>query len=283
MNEELTQVYHWLTSNKLTLNLKKSNYVIFRPYQKKVSFTPKLFIRNASTNRNSQLECKDFVKYLGVLIDHKLSWNNHINTILLKISRTVGLLSKLRHFVPLNTLVSIYRSLIAPYIRYGLVAWGQTSKKQLNKLLILQKRVLHFIHFANPRDHAIPLFINTKILPVNFLYYQLLAEAMFDVSNNVVPTNIQELFLPLSRVHSYNTRSSKSQNFYVMKSNREIQKNSFSRIDAKLWNHLPTEIRTSPKQKFKSKIRSLLFDILETGDTYYDLDEITFEMKKRTF
>ena len=89
----------------------------------------------------------------------------------------------------------------------------QTSKKQLNKLLILQKRALRFIHFANLRDHAIPLFINTNILPVNFLYYQLLAEAMFDVSNNVVPTNIQELFLPLSRVHSYNTRSSKSQNF----------------------------------------------------------------------
>ena len=133
------------------------------------------------------------------------------------------------------------------------------------------------------RGQAIPLFINTKILPVNFLYYQLLAETMFDVSNNVVPTNIQELFLPLSRVHSYNTRSSKCQNFYVMKCNLEIQKNSFSRIGAKLWNHLPTEIRTSPKQKFKSKIRSLLFDILESGDTYYDLDEIILEMKKRTF
>ena len=155
------------------------------------------------------------------------------------------------------------------------------AKKQLNKLLILQKRALRFIHFANPRDHAIPLLINTKILPVNFLYYQLLVEAMFDVSNNVIPTNIQELFLPLSRVHSYNT--TKSQNVYVIKSNLEIQKNSFSRIGAKLWNHLPTEIRTSPKHKFKSKIRSLLFDILETGDTYYHLDEIIFDMKKRTF
>ena len=68
-----------------------------------------------------------------------------------------------------------------------------------------------------------------------------------------------------------------------MKSNLEIQKNFFSRIVAKLWNHRPTEIRTSLKQKFKSKIRSLLFDVLETGDTYYDLDEIIFEMKKRTF
>ena len=113
--------------------------------------------------------------------------------------------------------------MIAPYLRYGLIAWGQASKSQLNKLLVLQKRALRFIHFAKPRDHAIPLFINTKILPINFLYYQLLAETMSDLRNNLVPTNIQELFLPLSRVHSYGTRSSTSQSFYIKKSNLEIQ------------------------------------------------------------
>ena len=61
----------------------------------------------------------------------------------------------------------------------------------------MQKRALRFIHFAKPLDHAILLFINTKILPINFLHHQLLAETMSDVSNNLVPTNIQELFLPL--------------------------------------------------------------------------------------
>ena len=168
------------------------------------------------------------MEYLRVLIDYKLSWNNHIDTILLKIRRTVGLLLKLRHFVPFSTLISIYHSLIAPYLQYSLIAWGQASKSQLNKLLVLQKRALHFIHFAKPCDHAIPLFINTKILPINFLYYQLLSETTSDVRNNLVPTNIQELFLPLSHVHSYGTRSSTSQNFYIKKSNLEIQKNSFS-------------------------------------------------------
>ena len=67
---------------------------------------------------------------------------------------------------PYSTLISIYHSLIAPYLRYGLIAWGQASKSQLNKLLVLRKRALRFIHFAKPRDHAIPLFINTKILPI---------------------------------------------------------------------------------------------------------------------
>ena len=158
--------------------------------------------------------------------------------------------------------------------------WGQASKSQLNKLLVLQKRALRFIFFAKPRDHDIPLFINTKILPINFLYYQLLAETMFDVSNNLVPTNIQQLFLQLSHVHSYGTRSSTSENFYIKKSNLEILKNSFSRLGAKLWNEIPTKLRTLSKRKFKFNIRALLLDILETGDTYYEIDEIILKMKK---
>ena len=81
-----------------------------------------------------------------------------------------------------------------------------------------------FIHFAKPRDHAIPLFNNTKIIPINFLHYQLLAETMSDVRNNLLPTNIQELVRPLSRVHSYGTRSSTSQSFYIKKLNLEIQR-----------------------------------------------------------
>ena len=199
--------------------------LFFCPNQKKLLFTPKLFIYDPSTNKHKQLECREFVKYLGVLIDYKLSWNNHIDTIFLKISRTVGLLSKLRHFVPFSTLISIYHSLLAPYLRYGLIALGQASKSQLNKLLVLQKCALRFIPFAKPRDHAIPLFINTRILPINFLYYQLLAETISDVSNNLVPTIIQELFLPLSCVHSYSNGLSTSQNFYIKKLNLEIKKN----------------------------------------------------------
>ena len=95
---------------------------------------------------------KIFVKqntYRNVFIDYKLSWKNHIGSVALKISKTIGLLSKLRHFVPTHTLINIYNSLIAPYLSYGLVAWGQASKNELDKLLILQKCALRFIFFAN--------------------------------------------------------------------------------------------------------------------------------------
>jgi len=79
------------------------------------------------------LERKDHVKYLGVIIDQHLSWKHHINYIALKISRNIGIISRLRHFVPLKTPLSIYNSLVSPHISYGLIAWGQASKSHLEK------------------------------------------------------------------------------------------------------------------------------------------------------
>ena len=96
------------------------------------------------------------IKCLGVLIDYKVSWKNHVDSVALKINKTTGLLSKLRHFVPHHTFVNISNSLITPYLHYGLIAWGQASKTHLNKLSILQKRALRFIYFSDRRDHTIP-------------------------------------------------------------------------------------------------------------------------------
>ena len=161
MNFELHNVYQWLVSNKLTFNLKITNFVIFRPYQNRLSFLPTKYVNDRKTNTLTYPECKDYLKYLGVLIDNKLSWKNNIDSITLKLSKTIGLLSKIRHFVPFHTLVSIFNCLVVPYLRYGLIAWGQASKTQLNMLLILQKRALRFICFVHRCDHAIPLFLNS--------------------------------------------------------------------------------------------------------------------------
>ena len=71
----------------------------------------------------------------------------------MKVSRVTGLIAKLRYFVPMHTLLPIYRSFIAPYLTYGIVAWGQVSKSSLDLLLKLQKRALRFICFSNHNEH----------------------------------------------------------------------------------------------------------------------------------
>ena len=126
---------------------KISNFVIFRPYQKKLAFSVRIKIFDNVIGENLYLENKEYVKYLGILIDRHLSWKHQIDYISPKINKSVGLFAKLRHIVPQTTLITLYWSLIHPYLNYGVCAWGQVSISLLNKILILQKHVLMFIFF----------------------------------------------------------------------------------------------------------------------------------------
>ena len=165
-----------------------------------------------------------------MLIDKHLTWKYHIDAITAKISKTIGLISKLRHSIPRHILLYIYRTLIHSHLNYDLATWGQASKTSLNKILILQKKVLRVMYFRDIREHAIPLFIDAHILPVTFMYYKSVARFMHDINNNRSPPNLLNSFEKTSTIHSYNTRSSTSKNFHVKSSKLEIHKNSLSRF-----------------------------------------------------
>ena len=103
-------VCEWLNANKLTLNLKKSIYVIFRSYQKKLNFQVSIKMFNNNTNKLTEIECKEFIKYLGVIIDSSLTWKYHIDNIASKISKSIGIITRLRHlclFQPYLTYINV--------------------------------------------------------------------------------------------------------------------------------------------------------------------------------
>ena len=121
---------------------------------------PKLFL---------PLEQKSYVKYLGVLIDSNLSWKYHIGHITSKISKTVGIIARLRYYVPTNVLLTIYQSLIFPYLSYGIVTWGHAAQTYINQILVLQKRGPRVIYFTSYRLHSIPLFVSSNTISINML------------------------------------------------------------------------------------------------------------------
>ena len=205
VNIELRNLHESLTSNKLTLNTTKTTFVIFHPYQKRVTYQPSLYMFDNEKNGNVTIESKNCIKYLGVLVDKNLTWNYHIDAITAKISETIGLISKLQHSIPRHILLYIYQTLIHPHLNYGLAAWGQVSKTSLNKILILQKKVLGMMYFTDIREDAIPLFIDSDILPVSFMYYETVASRMHDINSNNSPTNLFNLFEKTSTIHSYHT------------------------------------------------------------------------------
>jgi len=99
-------------------------------------------------------------KYLGVLLDTKLSWKFHIDSVALKINRIIGVIARLGHFVPLITLLSIYRYGLS----YGLAACGQAAKTHLQKKSLCYKNVSFVCCiFVNPE-----LMLCLCLLPQKF-------------------------------------------------------------------------------------------------------------------
>ena len=89
----------------------------------------------------------------------------------------------------------IYRSLILPYVSYGICLWGRAAKSYIGKLaLVLQKRALRLIYFAPSHAHAILLFIQSKILPVNMIYFDAVVNVMHDIWKKTLSFAYQSSF-----------------------------------------------------------------------------------------
>ena len=133
VNIELKKLYFWLNVNRLSLNVSKTNCIIFHPYNKPLKQHITLKINNKAIIE------KDNIKYLGVIIDSRLNWKTHILAVSKKISRCIGILCKLRQFVKMKMLKNIYYSLSYSHLVYAIQVWGSACSTEINKILVLQK------------------------------------------------------------------------------------------------------------------------------------------------
>ena len=104
------------------------------------------------------LEIVSHIKFLGITVDNKLSWKLHIDSICKIISRNIGIINKTKFCLPLSSLLTLYSSLILPYLNYGILVWGNTYQTLLDKLLLLQKKSLRIICHTAYLSHTDPLF-----------------------------------------------------------------------------------------------------------------------------
>ena len=172
----------------------------------------------------------------------------HIEYVALKISKIIGVIARLRHFVSLCSLLNIYRSLIFPYMSNGLAAWGQATKPHLQKVIVLPKRVLLLMYFfLSPEDTS----------PINMLYVETVSSLMYDVSSSSVPSNISDLLTKVNKIHTHKTRSSSSGNIYIKPSSLSLNQRFFARFGDKLWNSLSFPCSHKGNIKKLSKYKEL--------------------------
>ena len=147
VNNELVYVLEYCAVNKLSINFKKTNYMLITSPRK----NPSISITTCD------IECTKQIKYLGVFIDNHLKWEPHIKHINNKLTKNIGILNKLRFYTSVDTLKQLYYTLVFPYINYTLLSWGTASQSQIQKIKTKQNNCIRSILFAHTRESVAPL------------------------------------------------------------------------------------------------------------------------------
>ena len=132
---EMPKNMEWPKSNKLHINVNKNVAMLFHTRQKRVNID-----ENSIVIDGNIIPFATNTKFLDINIDNNLTWKAHINHMTTKISKGVGVLSRLSKELSYNILILIYNTILLPYLTYCCITWGFTNKTYINKILTIQKR-----------------------------------------------------------------------------------------------------------------------------------------------
>lgn len=229
MNETQSKVTEWFNSNQLNLNETKTELMYF------------------SMRDLDGLDVSESVRFLGVHIDCKLTWNIHINELCGKMASGVYALRSLVDVVSNTVLLSVYHAFIESRISYAILGWGHSS--HLKRLFSLQRKAIRVIGGLNYRDDCKNTYIQLKLLNVPCIY---ILHCLVYVKNHAdeYPTH--------GNIHDHYTR------------NREHIYTDFHRINKikcgvsfygpKLFNALPAAMKVLPTKQYKLLIKQYLIN-----------------------
>ena len=236
VNLEINKVYDWMRSNRLSLNILKSKFMIISNKRKTEPISIKI--------NGIELEQCNSYKYLGVIFDENLNWKPHIEYICGKISKSVGGLAALRHRTSVSVLREVYYALVNSYAKYGIMAWGTASYSALQPLNVLLNKVIRIITFApyGPLDLK-PIYRELDFLNLHQTFLFERGKFMYKKKNDLLPTLIANHFDVTSLPeHSYNLRN-RRQNSFNFRSNTVFGEKSIQNEGERLWRELPPYLK----------------------------------------
>ena len=187
VNIDLDLLQNWLNANKIALNATKTEAILFRNSRKQLNYDVRLVLNG------QYLQFTSNVKYLGVILDEFLSWSYHQNVLATKLRKSNGIISKLRHYLPASTMISIYYALFHSHLSFASQIWGQNLPFN-SRIAKLQKSAIRLLTFSNYSAHSKPLFKQANILPFSDLIFIQNIILTHQTLNGISPLDIQNSF-----------------------------------------------------------------------------------------
>ncbi len=199
MNADLRELYRWLLANRISLNVSKTELIVFKRPQTKASEI-KIKING------SKIYPSKSTKYLGVHLDDDLSGTTHCEKLLSRLRRANGMLAKVRyHVADPKYILTMYHSLFASIQNYGAQVWGLLGNSKIKKVERAQKAALRIITFADFYAHTNPIFQELRILKFqdNIKLQHILL--VHDFKNKKLPSSFSDFFI--DNANSIHTRA----------------------------------------------------------------------------
>jgi hypothetical protein len=256
LNKELTIITNWFKLNKLSLNIKKTNFMIFKnKYSHKLDLNLKIVIDNNELIRVHQ------TKFLGIIIDDDLSWKTHTTHISKIISKYNGIIRKVRQFLPQESVLNLYNTFVLPYLSYCAIIWTDKNNSNVDSLFLIQKRVIRTCTNSIWLAHTDPLFKSLNTLKVHDLHTLQLATFMYQYHHDMLPSDLLDdsFFISNSAVHQHNTRQ--ATNLHIKSTNTLLAQNTFKIQGVLIWNSLLPSLKHSPSVSvFKRSLKTQIID-----------------------
>ena len=225
-----------MQANKLTINFKKTNFILFGDKSQRHSMN--IF---CSQQTISQV---DSVKYLGILIDSKLTWNSHLEHLGKKVASGASVLFKLQPFADIHLLRIVYFSLVYSHLIYGILNWATANWSIIADLAKLNNRAIRSLLKVNRREH-IPLrdmFYSARILQIKDIYNYELAKHMYRVWHNIFPDYIINGFNISATAKIRQTRQTSKLIFKIPLA-KKLTERIHSFRGPTIWNNIPNDFK----------------------------------------
>jgi hypothetical protein len=236
INLSLRNISNWFANNELSLNIEKTNFLLFHSQGQNIAhldFTIKI--------NNEQISQQNNLKFLGIDLDSNMNWKSHLNKKASQIARVNGVLCRLKHQLPPHILKIIYETLILPHITYGITAWGNVNSVALQRIMTLQKKSIRLITKSKYNCHTEPLFQKTRLLKVENIFQLNCCKIYHKLIKGHLPQYFLSQLQTNCIIHSHNTRQ--HDHIHTKNITKVLLKQSINFKISTAWNLLPEEIR----------------------------------------
>lgn len=228
VSSEMKIIKHWLDQNLLSLNITKTKFINFSIQRSPNHNISEINIQNTDYIIHNTRK----IKYLGVILDENLKWQEHILYITDKIRKLVRKFYMLRDILKKKTLINVYNALVESIIRYGIIVWGGAYENALKPVKVIQKFILKIIMKKSLTYPSDQLFKECQCLNIKNIY---VLESIIFVYKNIKTYNLP--------THVHNTRSVANSNLLIMKYDRTHQLNYIDYLGPLFYNKLPLSIK----------------------------------------